>query len=267
MSKYDYKRYIQLLKELTEFYDQHGVEYIMADGTLLGSYVMHDMIPWDDDLDLMVKYEDYLKLKSIYQQPTFSYHFVTAGYHDMGNEWSTKTLKKNKLGTMNKVWGTKRPAYHKHKVYYRSDPKILHTNWAWPYIDVKFYKQNITHLWNFDYHNRLQYSYLNEFYPLLRRPFAGMWLPAPRDTGRFLRNKYETFKCKSGFFNHRKERAIPKNEMAELDCRELLNGTYPYVKRRRCYKEFTIESLWHKNCTLYESVIEVNCDKKKPFQI
>ena len=42
-----------------------AVEFIMCDGTLLGSYVFHGFIPWDDDADVMVNIKEIGKLKRI----------------------------------------------------------------------------------------------------------------------------------------------------------------------------------------------------------
>ena len=67
LNKKKYERYTKLLKEVTKFYRTHNITYFMADGTLLGSYLFHDVIPWDDDLDLMVRLEDYPRLKQIYR--------------------------------------------------------------------------------------------------------------------------------------------------------------------------------------------------------
>lgn len=43
--------------------------------------------------------------------------------------------------------------YHKHKIFFSSDEKVKGAEWAWPFIDVKFYAENSSHIWNFDYHN------------------------------------------------------------------------------------------------------------------
>lgn len=50
-------RCYQLLHEVTTRLDDHGVVYWAASGTLLGAVRHKGMIPWDDDIDLAVAYD------------------------------------------------------------------------------------------------------------------------------------------------------------------------------------------------------------------
>ena len=45
-----------------DFCDAHGLRYYLYDGTLIGAVRHKGYIPWDDDIDVAMPYEDYIKL-------------------------------------------------------------------------------------------------------------------------------------------------------------------------------------------------------------
>lgn len=71
-----HKRLKQMLDELTAFLEQNGIRYFLGYGTLLGAARHHDMIPWDDDIDLMMFRKDYDKLLRLYQEKKMPGHIV-----------------------------------------------------------------------------------------------------------------------------------------------------------------------------------------------
>lgn len=54
-----------ILKKLVEFLNEHKLSYWLEFGTLLGAVRHKGFIPWDDDIDIAMPYEDYKKLKEI----------------------------------------------------------------------------------------------------------------------------------------------------------------------------------------------------------
>ena len=54
-----------MMKDIASICDQHGLKYILHYGTLLGA-IRHDgFIPWDDDVDLAMPWNDFKKLIQI----------------------------------------------------------------------------------------------------------------------------------------------------------------------------------------------------------
>ena len=53
---------------------------IMSNGTLLGSYFFHGIVPLDDDNDVMVSLEDYPTLKLLYSSGALGYFMDVRGH-------------------------------------------------------------------------------------------------------------------------------------------------------------------------------------------
>lgn len=233
--------YVSLLQTLTSLFDAANVTYIMCDGTLLGSYMSHDMLPWDDDMDLMVRFDDLPRVKQIFQRKSLWRHYTIQGYHDSGKEYDFYTLKNLPPDLEDPLYynyiyssgsGSNESytsLYHKFKFFLNNGTRAGTQTWNWPYIDVKYYMENSTHIWNLDMPKRVQFRERSTFYPLHLRPFASLWLPAPRDTRNYLINKYGRFRCRNSVWNHEKE---VKQKQKKVRCWRL-SRYYPFVWREK----------------------------------
>ncbi len=56
---------LDLLNELMEFCSRNNINVYAGYGTLLGAVRHNGFIPWDDDIDVMMKYEDYTRFCQI----------------------------------------------------------------------------------------------------------------------------------------------------------------------------------------------------------
>lgn len=59
---------MKVFKLFDEFCRENGIEYYAAYGTLIGAIREKGMIPWDDDIDVWIKREDYDRLIEIFPE-------------------------------------------------------------------------------------------------------------------------------------------------------------------------------------------------------
>ena len=73
----------QILKEFHKMCEQNNIKYSIGYGTLLGAVRHNGMIPWDDDIDVIVTRDDFEKLCSLYKSKNCKdkYQFVSHRNH------------------------------------------------------------------------------------------------------------------------------------------------------------------------------------------
>lgn len=60
---------LSLGAEIHDICMKHGIRYFLGCGTLIGAVRHGGIIPWDDDFDILMPYEDWLKFKEVCQDP------------------------------------------------------------------------------------------------------------------------------------------------------------------------------------------------------
>ncbi len=74
---------LEMLIEIDEFCRKHKIRYILAFGTLLGAIRHKGYIPWDDDIDISMPYEDMLRFKNEFSSEKLKYCDIdTEKYYD-----------------------------------------------------------------------------------------------------------------------------------------------------------------------------------------
>jgi len=166
------------LRVLTEVLDASNVTYFMVAGTLLGSYRHHGRIPWDDDVDLAVRFSDKPIVYKVLTALHPDYGLFVGGTFDSPFSW---------------------------KFYPRRDGdgrQVPLRPFRWPYVDLEFYLDNATRVWNAWTHFELENYDRRHVYPLVRRPFDGLWLPAPGNTEAVLSVHINQSMCISRVVSH-----------------------------------------------------------------
>jgi hypothetical protein len=65
MSEEEQSRFYKLMGEVDEILNDHQIAYWGISGTLLGAIRHQGMIPWDDDIDIVIKYHDKFLLEKL----------------------------------------------------------------------------------------------------------------------------------------------------------------------------------------------------------
>lgn len=206
----EYRLLLKLTRIFAKAVDTENLIYFLYGGSLLGSYRHHGFIPWDDDIDVIMnssQKEEIRRALSAYE-PKYKLYAPS----------------------------------HKQWKFYRADSKALKEKpFRWPYIDIFFFQEDATHIWDEFFWYQFTYVYdKKRVFPLQKRPFDNLSLPAPCDTESFL-GTYAADMCRTNAFSHKEERWLYRQ--VQLPCYQL-RDTFPLVQRTKTDDGWT-EVLWN----------------------
>ncbi len=93
----DFKSLINLMEKTVDFLEDNGITYWLDSGTLLGACRNGKFIPWDDDVDLAIPYDSFIKIQQIIKNYPKEYvngvkYRICNNYKIKFTEISTKSL-------------------------------------------------------------------------------------------------------------------------------------------------------------------------------
>lgn len=166
---------------------------MMYSGTLLGSWRHHEVIPWDGDADVLANTTEKDELFSALAMLSPSYEIINTGT--------------------------------RFKLYSRKATKTSQYSWKWPYVDIWFFKENNTHIWDEIPSRAFMRDYVypkSIIFPLHLRPFGPIYFPSPFDSFAALTITYRTTDCETYFYNHKYE-ITQRENFRSLPCHMLRN--------------------------------------------
>ncbi len=254
LNREEYSDYLDLIETFASLMETANVTYAMYFGTLIGSYRMHNMLPWDDDADFIVKFDDMWKVIDVIQQYSklgthqgLSFYIMAQRHYDKSYQYRDfQDLNLKDLSPANMFMSFK---------FFPTSGRVR-GNWKWPFLDVYAFTENATDV-SIKYDANCMVDLKRDlFYPLVRRPFGRLWLPSPKDSNYSLRAIYKDFEeiCDSQGKRHRGRRKRQQRR-AVFKCVEL-RDYYPYVSRVT-YPSFTEEHLMFKDDIIHSVRIHI----------
>ncbi len=110
---------LEILDEFDRFCGEHGLKYYLSEGTILGAVRHGGIIPWDDDVDVMMPRADYRRLVELATSGALGDHYHLGSYETNKKHW---------------VFGAKLELTRETEFHL---PKVAHlAHFGGPYIDI-----------------------------------------------------------------------------------------------------------------------------------
>ena len=179
--------------------DAAGVTYFLTESSLTGVRRHHGIIPWDDDIDVVVNASQWEILHAVLSSVP---GFELFAPHDV--QW---------------------------KFYVNTSKPFPDKPFKFPYLDIFFFKEDEYFVWaitqglKHDLVHRKQ-----DIFPLLRRPFEGRLVPVPHNLPLLVDDSHDVNECITGEYNHKTNEVFYYSGKVSVPCSDL-RDVYPFVDR------------------------------------
>lgn len=95
-----HKLQFEMLAEVVRICEKHDLTYYLSSGTLLGAVRHQGFIPWDDDLDLSMPYQDYLLFLKVAKAELSDKYFLQNSDTDINFHFSFSKIRMNNTTMM-----------------------------------------------------------------------------------------------------------------------------------------------------------------------
>ena len=152
MNATERKSLVSLLELVQAYLERNKISYVLGYESLLGSYVMHNILPHENTVHLLAR--------TVFNRTV-----------------ADSVAKDDKLAA---TWPN-----HTHLRFFEKNAERKP-----PFVELHFFDENLTHVWTTTPPPRHVVVETSSFYPFHERPFESHWLPAPKDPRKFLLQIY-----------------------------------------------------------------------------
>ncbi|XP_070208239.1 uncharacterized protein [Littorina saxatilis] len=183
------------LKACTE----HNLTFFLFEGSLLGAYRHHGLVPWDDDVDIALNASQWQKVRHVLGNiPGFTL------YSPPDSQW---------------------------KFYLSHLPNFHDKPFKWPNLDLFFFTERDSYVWGLTWgvKNHLM-LHVQHLLPLTTVLWERWRLPAPACVERMVLNNYGADTCVTPMYVHKTNQERFGFQTGAVECSRL-HKFYPFVFR------------------------------------
>ncbi len=199
------KNMYKLLSDVTKLLDKFKIEYALCGGSLLGYMRNKSMIPWDDDLDLMIFDKDEINIKQkefIKELNNLGYNFINQGngyaYHII-KENEKKYLRDTEINMSISEYVLDIHPFDKNRKINNNDNSQLD---IFIFGKQRLKTKEVYSPTKYKARGSVDYFDLNEVYPLKKENFGNVMVNIPNIPNNYLRRMYGNNFMSYGYITH-----------------------------------------------------------------